>query len=77
MTNTDHAAELQAPAPDKVERVARAIYMTHWKAPDTATGRGGSPVWENASDAVRMWVRAQAIAAITAADLFDAEAAAP
>jgi len=39
-----------------IEQVARAIYRTHWRAP--------SPVWENASDDVKDWVRKQAMSAI-------------
>lgn len=35
-----------------VEGLAGAIYMTHWREP--------APTWENASDASREWVRAQA-----------------
>jgi hypothetical protein len=40
----------------QVENVAEAIYKRHWRAP--------SPVWENASDNVKSFVREQAIAAI-------------
>ena len=42
-----------------IERVAQAIYRTHWRAP--------SPVWESASDRVKEWVREQAVSAIEAA----------
>lgn len=41
-----------------IDNVARAIYTTHWRAP--------SPVWENASQNVRNWVRAQAWNAVVA-----------
>jgi|GraSoiStandDraft_46_1057282.scaffolds.fasta_scaffold365520_3 hypothetical protein len=41
-----------------IEQVARAIYRTHWRAP--------TPVWENASEDVRNWVRKQAQSAIEA-----------
>jgi len=37
-------------------QMAEAIYMTHWKE--------GSPTWENASNHVRLWVDAQAAAAL-------------
>lgn len=51
-----------------IERVARAIYMTHWELPDE--GKRGNerlpPTWDNASGAVRDWVRKQAEAAIDA-----------
>jgi hypothetical protein len=39
-----------------LEDVAQAIYRTHWRAP--------SPTWEETSEEVRDWVRAQAEAAI-------------
>jgi hypothetical protein len=39
-----------------IERVARTIYETHWRSP--------SPSWEQTSDEVREWVRAQALSAI-------------
>jgi len=42
----------------QIERAAEAIYMTHW--------RGGAPYWSHVSAAVREYVRAQAIAALTA-----------
>lgn len=51
---------------DRRDTVARAIYTTHWKAPDPETGRAGAPVWENVSAAVREWVLAQADSAIAA-----------
>jgi hypothetical protein len=47
-----------------IERMARAIYMTHWKEPEF--GKLGAPTWENASREVREWVRAQARSAYAA-----------
>lgn len=41
---------------DMLEAVAKAIYMTHW--------REGCPIWDNASENVKQWVRKQAEAAI-------------
>lgn len=38
---------------DLLDTLARASYLTHWRAP--------SPVWENASDRVKEWVREQVI----------------
>ena len=56
---------------DRIERVARAIYMTHWRLPPEAM-RGltqpAAPVWEDASESVRDWVRAQAVNAVAEAD---------
>ncbi len=43
---------------DEIDQVAKAIYATHWRKP--------SPDWEEASEAVRDWVRAQALSAINA-----------
>jgi hypothetical protein len=57
---------------DDIERVAEAIYMTHWRVPDLDGGQRPSPVWSNASDAVKKWTRAQAKSAIAA---YDAEPA--
>lgn len=45
-----------------IDVVAEAIYNTHWKE--------GNPVWPNASEAVRKWVREQAINAIRAVEGF-------
>jgi len=42
----------------EIEQAAKAIYATHWRKP--------SPDWEEASEAVRDWVRAQALSAINA-----------
>ena len=36
-----------------VERLAKKIYKTHWRSPN--------PVWENASENVKDWVRQQAL----------------
>lgn len=58
-------------AADRVERVAHAIYMTHWQPSDEnprAQDHRFPPTWENASESVREWVRAQAVSAIAAAD---------
>jgi hypothetical protein len=41
---------------NEIERVAQAIYATHWRSP--------SQTWEEASEAVKDWVRAQALSAI-------------
>jgi len=47
------------PARDhEIERIAQAIYRTHWRSP--------SPAWNDASDAVQGWVREQAINARSA-----------
>jgi hypothetical protein len=40
------------PEEQVIEDLARALYMTHRREP--------APVWENASDGSREWVRAQA-----------------
>lgn len=37
--------------PELLDTLARASYLTHWRAP--------SPVWENASERVKEWVREQ------------------
>jgi hypothetical protein len=42
----------------QIEAMAQAIYMTHWREP--------SPVWQAASENVKDWVRAQALAAMNA-----------
>jgi hypothetical protein len=55
------------PYDDKVERVAQAIYMTHWKEPKRGMIRPMSR-WENASSEVKGWVTAQAVSAIAASD---------
>jgi hypothetical protein len=49
---------------ERVDGVARAIYMTHWREGDEARGIRAAPVWENASDPVKDHVRAQARAAL-------------
>lgn len=48
----------------KIEAVAKAIYMTHWRPP-------GPPPWESASDKVKAWVRKQAASAIAAGADFE------
>lgn len=56
---------------DKVERVARAIYMTHWDpGPESKRGLDHRfpPMWDAASAEVKNWVRAQAVSAIAAMD---------
>jgi hypothetical protein len=48
--------EIRKMLTDEIERVAQAIYATHWRSP--------SQTWEEASEAVKDWVRAQALSAI-------------
>jgi len=36
---------------DRLDTLAKASYYTHWRPP--------SPVWENASERVKEWVREQ------------------
>ena len=45
-------ARLAIPEGQLVEGLARALYLTHRKVP--------SPTWENTSENVRDWMRAQA-----------------
>lgn len=52
----DRLARLPMSEEEIVEGLACALYMTHWREP--------APKWENASDAVRDWVRAQARAGL-------------
>ena len=49
------AVVITSDLPPEIETMARAIYMTHWRAP--------SPTWDNAGEEVQAWVRAQAMAA--------------
>jgi hypothetical protein len=48
----DRLARLSLPEEELVEGLARAIYMTHRREP--------APIWENAAEHSRDWVRAQA-----------------
>jgi len=52
MSWSDRLALLPLPEEQVIEDLARALYMTHRREP--------APVWENASDGSREWVRAQA-----------------
>lgn len=49
--------------PTEIDRVARAIYTTHWR--QTPSGNH-PPTWENTTEEIRDWVRAQAVSAIEA-----------
>jgi hypothetical protein len=48
----DRLARLPLPEEELVDGLARALYMTH--------RRERAPIWENASEHSREWVRAQA-----------------
>jgi hypothetical protein len=48
----DRLARLPVSDEQLIDGLARALYMTHRRDP--------APVWENASDGSRKWVRAQA-----------------
>jgi hypothetical protein len=48
----DRLARLPVSEEQLIDGLARALYMTHRRDP--------APVWENASDGSRAWVRAQA-----------------
>jgi hypothetical protein len=52
MSWDDRLARLPFPEDQLVDGLARALYMTHWHEP--------APRWENASEAIRDWVKAQA-----------------
>ena len=52
-----------------IDAVARAIYETHWSVPESGNA---PPAWDNASDSVKKWVRAQAKSAIAALRARDA-----
>jgi hypothetical protein len=53
----DRLSRVPIPEEQVVEGVARAIYSTHRRPP--------APKWEQASDSVRDWVRAQAREVLT------------
>lgn len=48
----DRLARLPLPEEQVIEGLAKALYTTHRREP--------APIWENASDGSRDWVRAQA-----------------
>jgi hypothetical protein len=52
MSWSDRLARLPLSEEQVIEGLAQALYMTH--------RRGPAPVWENASDGSREWMRAQA-----------------
>lgn len=53
------------PRAELIELVARAVYSTHWRKP--------SPEWNETSEQVRDWVRAQALSAINGVRAADRE----
>ena len=60
----DRLAALPLSRDELIDGVARAIYQTH--ADRALAGRHGrAPRWENASEAVRQWVKEQACAVLT------------
>jgi hypothetical protein len=52
MSWADRLARLPISEEELVDGLARALYMTQWREP--------APIWENASEHSRDWVRAQA-----------------
>ena len=52
----DRLARLPLSEEQVIDGLARALYMTHWRAP--------SPTWENAREEFRDWSRAQARAGL-------------
>ena len=54
--NTSKRVELIPPE----DGVAKVIYMTHWTPDSVGSSRHPAPIWENASDDVKNFVRKQA-----------------
>jgi hypothetical protein len=52
MSWSDRLSRVSIPDEQVVEGISRAIYATHWRPP--------APEWQQASDTLRNWLRAQA-----------------
>jgi hypothetical protein len=57
MSWAERLSRVPIPEDQVVEGVARAIYLTHRRSP--------APVWEQASEDVHKWTRAQATEALS------------